>query len=81
MGKPMTNNLAPKTVECKCGHAFETNLHKSWCEKCCSPVFYHAKDQRRHKWSSYYMMTVMATVLLFVTYLFVELIAKPLLSL
>jgi hypothetical protein len=27
------------------------------------------------------MMTVMATVLLFVTYLFVELIAKPLLSL
>ncbi len=80
MGK-MANDLALKTVECKCGHAFETRRHKSWCEKCCRPVFYHSKDQRRHQLNSYYMMTLMVTVLMFVTYLFVEMIAKPLLSL
>ena len=77
----MNTNLVPKMVECKCGHAFETSREKSWCEKCCRPVFYYLKDQRRHQLSSYYMITLMVTVLMFVTYLFVELIAKPLLSL
>jgi hypothetical protein len=76
----MTNNLALKMVECKCGHAFETSKHKSWCEKCCRPVFYHAKDQRLNQLGSYYMMSIVVTVLVFVTYLFLELIAKPLLS-
>ena len=77
----MTTSLATKVVACKCGHTFETNKTKSWCQKCCRPVFYHAADQRRHKWSNYYMITMMLTVLMFVTYLFVEVIAKPLLSL
>ena len=77
----MINDLMPKTVQCKCGHAFETTRQKAWCEKCCRPVFYHAEDQRRHRWSNYYMITMMLTVLMFVTYLFVEIIAKPLLSL
>ncbi len=77
----MATSLEPKMVECKCGHAFESTLHKSWCQKCCRPVFYHAADQRRHKWSNYYMVSIMVTVLMFITYLFVEMIARPLLSL
>lgn len=77
----MENNLAIKTVQCKCGNSFESNRYKAWCQKCCRPVFYHAKDQRRHQWNNYYMITIMATAILFVTYLFVEIIAKPLLSL
>jgi hypothetical protein len=77
----MTNDLIPKTVQCKCGHAFETTRLKSWCIKCCRPVFYHAKDQRRHRWSNYYLISMMVTAIVFVSYLFLEMIAKPLLSL
>lgn len=74
-------SLAPKQVECQCGYTFESTKPKAWCEKCCRPVFYYEKDRRNHKLSSYYMMTVMAAALMFVTYLFVEMIARPLLSL
>ena len=76
----MTNNLELKIVQCKCGHAFESSKHKSWCEKCCRPVFYHAKDQRRHQLSNFYLITMMVTAIVFVGYLFLEMIAKPLLS-
>ena len=77
----MTSNLIQKTVQCKCGHEFETTKHKSWCEKCCRPVFYHTRDQRRHQWSNYYLISMMVSAAVFVTYLFLEMIAKPLLSL
>lgn len=77
----MQMTLEPKMVACKCGHTFETTLHKSWCQKCCRPVFYHEKDQRKHQISNYYLITMMAMALMFVVYLFVEMIASPLLSL
>lgn len=77
----MIKNLASKMVQCRCGHTFETTKSKTWCEKCCRPVFYYEKDRRSHQMSNYYLITVMVTALMFVTYLFVEMIAKPLLSL
>ncbi|MEJ2659302.1 MAG: hypothetical protein P8Z73_01075 [Desulfobacteraceae bacterium] len=77
----MTNDLIPKTVQCKCGHEFETARHKSWCEKCCRPVFYHARDQRWHQLNNFYLIGMMVSAIVFVTYLFLEMIAKPLLSL
>ncbi len=76
----MTTQLAPKTVQCKCGHSFESSNNKAWCQKCCSPVFYHEKDQRNYKFGNYYMYTMIATAIMFVAYLFIEMIAKPLLS-
>lgn len=78
---PMMTNLTPKNVACQCGHIFESAKAKAWCEKCCRPVFYREKDQRRHKISNVYLLTMMAAALMFVTYLFVEMIASPLLSL
>ncbi len=72
--------LVPKMVTCQCGHTFESSRAKSWCEKCCRPVFYHDRDQRRHKIGNMYMIGVMAMVLMFIAYLFVEMIAAPLLS-
>ena len=77
----MITQLAPKMVECQCGHAFESTKTKAWCEKCCRPVFYYEKDQRRHKMGNWYMYTMMAAALMFVVYLFAEMIARPLLSL
>jgi hypothetical protein len=72
--------LALKTVECQCGNTFETDKHKSWCQGCCRPVFYHEKDQRNHKFSNYYMYTMIAAAIMFVSYLFIEMIARPLLA-
>ena len=76
----MTTQLVSKTVECQCGHSFESSKHKSWCEKCCKPVFYHAKDQRKYKVGNYYMYTMIITAIMFVSYLFIEMIARPLLA-
>lgn len=76
----MQEALTSKMVQCKCGHTFETTRLKSWCQKCCRPVFYHKKDQRQNTLNNYYMITIMAMVMMFITYLFVEMIASPLLS-
>lgn len=76
----MTTPLTAKTVVCKCGNTFEAEKLKTWCQKCCRPVFYYEKDQRKHKLNSYYMYTVMTMVIVFISYLFVEMIARPLLS-
>jgi hypothetical protein len=72
--------LEPKMVECKCGNQFEANLHKSWCQKCCRPVFYHKKDQRNHLISHSYLIGAMMMVFMFVVYIFIEMIATPLIS-
>jgi len=76
----MKADLVPKMVECQCGHIFEASRPKSWCQKCCRPVYYHESDQRRHKIGHLYMIGVMAMVMMFVAYLFVEMIAGPLMS-
>jgi len=72
--------LAPKMVECQCGNTFEATQHKTWCQKCCRPVFYHEKDQRRYKMNNIYMVGVMAMVMMFIAYIFIEMIAAPLMS-
>jgi predicted nucleic acid-binding Zn ribbon protein len=77
----MANTLAPKRVTCQCGNSFESSKSRSWCQQCCAPVYYYEKDQRRHKINNYYMITVIALVLMFITYIFVEMIAEPLMSL
>jgi predicted nucleic acid-binding Zn ribbon protein len=77
----MQETLKPKHVECNCGNSFEATKLKTWCQKCCQPVFYHEKDQRKHKFNNYYIITMVVMVLMFISYLFVELIARPLLTL
>ena len=72
--------LVPKMVECKCGNAFEATRLKTWCQKCCRPVFYYEKDRRRHQINNIYMIGVIASVMMFIAYIFVEMIAVPLIS-
>lgn len=72
--------LPPKQLTCECGHTFKTEREKSWCEKCCRPVFYDVKDKKLHTINTLYLMTMMGGVLIFLVYLFIELIASPLLS-
>lgn len=77
----MQKTLEPKQVECRCGNSFEATKPKTWCEKCCRPVFYFEKDRRKHQLNHYYIITMIVMVLMFISYIFVELIARPLLTL
>ena len=72
--------LEPKQVSCECGNTFTTQRSKSWCEKCCRPVFYHSKDSKMHKINTIYVITMIGGVMIFLTYLFIEMIATPILS-
>lgn len=72
--------LAPKTVTCRCGHSFTAVRNRSWCEKCCEAVYYNEKDQNKHRLNSVYVVGIILAVVTFLTYVFVELIASPLLS-
>ena len=72
--------LEPKQVTCRCGHTFTSQRDRSWCDKCCEAVYYHEKDKNRHRFNRIYVIGVLLAVVTFLTYVFVELIAAPLLS-
>ena len=71
--------LEAKQVSCQCGHSFTTEKEKTWCQKCARAVFYYKKDQRRNTLNHYYAVAMAALVITFLTYLFIEMIADPLL--
>lgn len=71
--------LEAKQISCQCGHSFSSEKEKTYCEKCARPVFYHKKDQRRNTLNHYYAVAMAALVITFLTYLFIEMIADPLL--
>ena len=73
-------SLAPKKVTCRCGHSFIADRERSWCEKCCDAVYYHEKDKNRYRNNSMYIVGIIIAVVTFLTYVFMELIASPLLS-
>ena len=72
-------SLEAKQLTCQCGNSFIADKEKSWCQKCARPVYYHTKDQNRHKWNQIYVVAMAALAITFLTYLFIEMIAEPLL--
>ena len=72
--------LDAKKVTCRCGHSFETNRYRSWCQKCCDAVYYDDKDKNKYRLDSMYVIGAIVAVVTFLTYVFIELIASPLLS-
>ena len=79
--KDVTMSLKPKSVTCQCGHTFTSNRDRSWCEQCANAVYYHEKDKNKYKLNNMYVTGVIVAVITFLTYVFMELIATPLLSL
>ncbi|MBU0545589.1 MAG: hypothetical protein ABIJ52_16565 [Pseudomonadota bacterium] len=71
-------NLPPKTVTCKCGHAYATELKESWCIKCGHRVFYYEKDRRSNKIRNYFMLSMGLVILTFLMYIIIEVLVKPL---
>ena len=74
-------SLPDKDVTCeRCGHTFVTNREKYWCDKCGRPVFYNEKLRRQYKWTKWIVIASFVGVMWFVTYIFIEMIAEPLLK-
>ena len=73
-------SLSPKQVTCRCGHSFTTTRDRTWCEKCCDAVYYHEKDKNKFRFNNMYVVGIILAVVTFLTYVFMELIASPLLS-
>ena len=68
----------PKEVVCPCGNTLTLDRHRTWCEKCGKAVYYEVQDQRRHKFNSLYITGLILLVFGFLTYVFIELIVRPL---
>ena len=71
-------SFPPKEVQCKCGNQLVVDGFRTWCEKCANPVYYHAKDQNKHKWNNYYISGLILAAIAFLGFVFIELIAIPL---
>jgi predicted nucleic acid-binding Zn ribbon protein len=72
--------LKHKQVTCRCGHSFVIDRDRIWCEKCCEAVYYNEKDKNKYRLDSLYVVGIIVAVVTFLTYVFMELIASPLLS-
>jgi hypothetical protein len=73
-------SLAPKDVQCPCGHTTTLQTRKLLCIKCGKYVFYDLSEKRRHKMNTIYVITMLALAAGFVTYLFIEMVVTPLLK-
>jgi hypothetical protein len=71
--------LKPKQVQCNCGHISTLESKNALCVKCGQPVFYTSKDKKAHKRNHVYVVSMIVAVMTFLTYMFIELIAVPLL--
>ncbi len=73
--------LKPKTVTCDCGHTFTAKRDRNWCERCANAVYYHEKDKNKFKRYNIYVVCAFVAVVTFLTYIFIELIATPIMTL
>lgn len=70
----------PRQKQCACGNSLTVDRKRVWCTQCGKPVYYHDKDQKKHTLNSLYMGALIVATVLFLVYMFIELIARPWLS-
>jgi uncharacterized paraquat-inducible protein A len=70
--------LSSKEIQCPCGHVITLQSKKLRCIKCGKFVFYDEKEKRRHTTSQLYAVAMLALAIGIITYLFVEMIVRPL---
>ncbi|MFY9943864.1 MAG: hypothetical protein WAK57_16935 [Desulfobacterales bacterium] len=73
-------SLPPKELRCRCGNTFVTDKKKTWCTQCMQPVFYDPKEQRANRLSNWYFFVTVILVVGFLSYIFIELIMVPFLT-
>jgi len=71
--EPKQNQIA-----CSCGNVVESRKKHAWCLECGKKVFADPKDARKDKLNQYYIYGAIVSVMTFLTYIFIEMIANPL---
>jgi hypothetical protein len=69
--------LPPKETQCDCGHIFNIDRRRYWCEKCANPVYYYENEKNTHKWNTFLMYLAALGVVTFLGYIFIEMIVIP----
>ncbi len=72
--------LQEKEIVCDCGKQLLIKIERDWCTGCGKRVFYHEKDKKFNKWNTAYMWLIVLGVVTFLTYVFIELIVTPFMS-
>jgi uncharacterized paraquat-inducible protein A len=67
-------------LTCDCGHSFTSERERDYCAKCGRKVFRDPDEQRKHRFNNYYMGTLIVAVLAFITFIFMEVVAIPILK-
>lgn len=71
-------SLPSKEIQCPCGHVMTLQSKKLRCIKCGKFLFYDENEKRRHTTSQIYFVAMLASAIGIITYLFVEMIVRPL---
>ncbi len=72
--------MTSHALKCDCGHLFRSEKERDYCSKCGRKVFLDPVEGRKHKLNNYYIGTLVVAVLAFISFVFVELVAIPLLK-
>jgi len=72
--------MASQELTCSCGHSFASEKERDYCAKCGRKVFLDPVEGRKHRLNNYYMGTLIVAVLAFVAFIFVEVVAVPILK-
>lgn len=70
--------LEKKQVTCECGATYEIDRPVYHCTACGRQVFHSPAHRRRHRLNTYYVYGAVLAVITFIVYIFIEMIANPL---
>ena len=73
-------NTEAKQLNCSCGHSVTTDKSKVYCDKCGRPIFADPRENRKDKLNHLFVLAMILSVFGFLAFLFVEMIATPLLG-
>jgi predicted RNA-binding Zn-ribbon protein involved in translation (DUF1610 family) len=69
-----------KTLTCQCGATYETDRPMYWCTACGRQIFRSERIRRQQRFNTYYVWGALLAVITFLVYIFIEMIATPLLK-
>ena len=65
-------------ITCGCGNVIESKKSHAWCLECGKKVFADPKAAFKDRLNHYYIYGAIVSVMTFLTYIFIEMIANPL---
>jgi hypothetical protein len=79
-GRRDNSRMTSHELTCECGHSFASEKQKDYCNKCGRKAFLDPAERRKDKINNFYIGTLIVAVLAFIAFIFVEVIAIPILK-